>query len=74
MYEVQTYTIVDGWVNTWKIDDHPMYFMSISAAFQELADFWAGLEWSNMHHEYDPDEYRIVPVDRDTASRGKIAP
>jgi hypothetical protein len=35
-WEVQTYTIFDGWVNCWKIDDGPWIFTSESAAIDEM--------------------------------------
>lgn len=38
-YEVQTYTVCDGWINTWHVDDEPQFFDTVEEAKTELEDF-----------------------------------
>lgn len=42
-YEVRTYTICDGWVNCWLLDDKPQTFESEAAAWAEIDDHIADL-------------------------------
>ena len=61
-YEVQTYTLVDGWVNCWTTfegngEEYPTTFASIEEAQQELDDLRE--EWPAAMM----DEYRIVEVE-----------
>lgn len=37
-YEVQTYTICDGWVNCWLVDDELEYFDSEAEALTAIKD------------------------------------
>jgi len=57
MYEVQTYTICDGWVNTWHTDGTPTVFKSFGEALDELDEHLADLEYANM--EEDRNNFRI---------------
>lgn len=66
MYEVQQFTICDGWVNTWHEDDKPLVFKTRGDAVLALAEFY-----SDMAEAYDNDfttelvsrkDYRIVEV------------
>ena len=42
-YEVRTYTICDGWVNCWLLNDKPQTFESEAAAWAEIDDLIADL-------------------------------
>jgi hypothetical protein len=65
-YEVQTYTLCDGWVNTWTVDDEPMTFDTPEAAEAEIDDFLAdvteAVEDGYMADGHDRADYRIVPI------------
>jgi hypothetical protein len=37
-YQVQTYTLCDGWINTWSEDDQPMTFDTLEEAQIALQD------------------------------------
>lgn len=69
MYEVQTYTVFDGWVNCWSEEDpqtgeeKPLYFDTVTAAQEAIEEFWSDLETADMDDQYSRDDYRIVPVD-----------
>tara|TARA_R110000803_G_scaffold61535_4_gene121407 strand:+ start:3645 stop:3857 length:213 start_codon:yes stop_codon:yes gene_type:complete len=69
MYQVEQFTLCDGWVNTWHIDDKPHVFKTRDEAILELAEFF-----SDMTEDYeagflsDPvnhKEFRIVEVKND---------
>tara|TARA_R110000782_G_scaffold37225_6_gene88167 strand:- start:543 stop:854 length:312 start_codon:yes stop_codon:yes gene_type:complete len=67
MYEVQTYTICDGWINTWRhsvdnitIDlsyDEPEFFDSFAEAVDALDDHLLDLDDNQI--DYNRSEYRI---------------
>jgi hypothetical protein len=38
-FEIQHFTICDGWVNTWTSDGEPEYFDSFEDALEELYQF-----------------------------------
>jgi hypothetical protein len=66
MYQVEQFTICDGWVNTWHEDGKPLLFDSWPDAVYALAEFY-----SDMSEAYDNDfttelvsrkDYRIVEV------------
>jgi hypothetical protein len=70
-YEVQHYTLCDGWINVWRIchddgSDELEYFDSIEDANlcldQFLADEQEAFEEGNIESPYDRDEFRIVEV------------
>jgi hypothetical protein len=70
-YEVQQYTICDGWTNTWtEYDDdnnaQPMTFDSFEEALDELDehlnDCDKEFERGNIESPYERDEFRIVEV------------
>ena len=42
-YEVRTYTICDGWVNCWLLDDKPQTFDTEAAAWAEIEEHIADL-------------------------------
>jgi hypothetical protein len=65
MYEIQTFTLCDGFVNTWlDNDDQPVTFATLAEARSELAD----LLWCTRHDSnngvpfYSRDDFRIVEV------------
>lgn len=61
MYEIQTYTICDGWVNTWHDTQDgnytPTVFKSFGEALEALDEHLEDLESANMAE--DRDTYRI---------------
>jgi len=72
-YEVQTYTICDGWVNTWIIEYHDgtsefETFASREDAQAALDEFLAeiaeeiALGMREADEGYDRDDFRVVPV------------
>jgi hypothetical protein len=77
MYEVQHYTLADGWVNTWthmsdgEDDGKPVTFATEAQAQKALEEFWedeaAHAAQASADGEeffpYDPDEFRIWRVD-----------
>jgi hypothetical protein len=61
-FEVQTSTIVDGWINTWHEDDHPQTFASEKEAQEAIDEFFDDLEHAGMADDYDREDYRIVEL------------
>lgn len=70
-YEVQHYTLCDGWVNTWSDYDEdgnetPSTYDSFEDALNELDSFLddeqEAFEEGNIESPYDRDEFRIVEV------------
>ena len=70
-YEVQEYTLCDGWINTWTTYDDdgnevPSTFRSKQDAEDELYDFFyqcrEAVEDGNMSDEPDHEEFRIVKI------------
>ncbi|MBI1384720.1 MAG: hypothetical protein GC150_07415 [Rhizobiales bacterium] len=67
-WEVQTFTLCDGWINTWFVDDEPERFATRRAAqtaldefLTEIADEIAcGIRAAD--EGYSADEFRVVPV------------
>jgi hypothetical protein len=64
-YEVQTYTLCDGWINTWTEDDQPMTFDTLEDAQKELQehldDLAHAVQTGNMD-DYNPEDYRIERI------------
>lgn len=66
MFEVQTYSILDGWVNCWvdyDEENHP-----IKTTFRTIEDAKEGLEEfyrESTHLDINRDEYRIVNLQND---------
>ena len=69
MYQIETFTICDGWVNTWTNDDKPEVFATYSDAVRALAEFYSDMaedyEDGRMATPINPKEYRIVEVKND---------
>jgi len=65
-YEVQHFTICDGWINCWSVDDHPQYFASRAEARAELDEFFDDVAqeikggYRAPDEAYHRDEFRIV--------------
>ncbi len=74
-YEVQIYTLCDGWTNTWKViaedgTETPETFATAAEAQAALDEFLAEIQaeieagqrepWES----YDREEFRIVPAGR----------
>jgi hypothetical protein len=57
MYEIQTYTLMDGWINTWHTNGTPTVFKSFGEALDELDEHLADLEANGM--EEDRNNFRI---------------
>lgn len=65
MYAVQTYTICDGWINAWKVNDEPEFFDSFAEAVDALDDHLLDLDDSEI--DYDRSEYRIHFMEKQSA-------
>ena len=67
-YEIQTYTICDGWVNTWMENDTiPVVFDSLQDAENELSLYLIELginaDIGNIT-DYDPEDFRITEIEK----------
>ena len=62
-YEVQHFTLCDGWINVWTEDKKPSYFNSYQEAEKEIREFVD--DW-NKHCEkdceYEYEDYRVMKV------------
>lgn len=61
-FEVQTYTVVDGWINVWLDDGTPTQFMTRRQAQHAIGDFFAELKLAGMANSYDASDYRVQEV------------
>lgn len=70
-YEIQHYTLCDGWVNTWTIeqdngDSEPEYFDTREDAEMALQDFFndehEAFQQGWIESRYSADEFRIVEI------------
>jgi hypothetical protein len=65
-YEVQHYTLCDGWVNTWHVNDELEYFETFEDAIIELdcflADTQEDFEAGYLESPYKRSEFKIVEV------------
>lgn len=65
-YIIETYTICDGWINTWSDDDGPTVFDSKQDAEIELSYFLQDemqeYKNGNIAGLSDPDDFRIVEL------------
>ena len=64
-YQIETYTLCQGWINIWADDDAPVIFDTYAAASAELAEYLAELAHAvKVGHldDYNPDDYRIVEL------------
>jgi hypothetical protein len=72
MFEIQHYTLCDGWINCWSYEDDdgetiPTTYDTFEEAQQELSDFLNDSEYEyqigNIDTRYDASEYRIVQIE-----------
>lgn len=56
MFEVQQWTLCQGWVNTWSVDDQPQRFETLEAAQAELDEFFDDIQAEIDRGERDPEE------------------
>jgi hypothetical protein len=66
-YEVQTYTLCQGWINLWtdSLNDTLVTFDTFEAAQAELQDFLAELASAvkaGYLDDYNPEDYKIEKV------------
>ena len=65
-YEVQEFTLIDGWINNWSGDEGPLTFDSPEEAQAELDSFFEeiseAVSLGHMDEEYDPNNFRIVKI------------
>ena len=76
LFEVQTFTLCDGWINCWSITDElgtrPETFSNEAEAQAEIDEFFHDIELQIEAGERDPedgysrDEYQIVEIPADT--------
>lgn len=70
-FEVQTWTLCEGWVNTWTTwdgdnvhDEMPTTFFTQEAAQEALDEYLADIKQAvadgDMAEEYNPEDFRIV--------------
>lgn len=66
IYEVQTYTLCGGWINTWTDDgDTLVTFDTLETAQKELKDYLEDLAYCVKTRDladYNPKDYKIVEV------------
>ena len=64
-YQIETYTLCQGWINIWADDDVPVIFDTYVAASADLAEYLAvlahALKVGNLD-DYRADDYRFVSV------------
>ena len=61
-YIVETFTMIDGWVNTWQQDDSPAIFATQDEAMRALAEFKEDF-YIDSEDEFPLEDYRIRKVD-----------
>jgi hypothetical protein len=71
-YEVQTWTLCDGWINTWSIceeaGDIPETFATREETYAALCEFLADIQAEidagqrSADEGYDADDYRVAEV------------
>ena len=69
MYQVEQFTVCDGWVNTWHDDGKPLLFKTWPNAVYALAEFYSGMaeayEDGHVDTPIKPNDYRITEVKND---------
>jgi len=70
-FEVQEYTVVDGWINNWTVEipihidewvTRPQTFATADEAQAAIYEFFADLTRAGMVQSYDMSDYRVVPI------------
>jgi hypothetical protein len=59
-FEVQTETIIDGWINTWHEDDEPQTFSTRKEAEDAIDEFFDDLKDAGMADDYTREDYRVM--------------
>ncbi len=59
-YELQTYTLIDGWVNCCSVDGKPELFDNEHDAAEALRDHIECMTYADM--DFDLADYRIVEI------------
>jgi hypothetical protein len=63
-WEVQTNTLVDGWVNVWHEDEKPLTFDSEAEAQEDLDEFLQEMadafSRGDVDEAYNREDYRVV--------------
>ena len=59
-YELQTYTLIDGWVNCCSVDSKPEVFDNEHDAAEALSDHIECMTIADM--DFDLADYRIVEI------------
>lgn len=68
-YAVLTYTVCDGWVNCWTVDDAPQTFATRDEAEAEIEAFLAEIDADIIRGDRSPEdgysrsEFRVARVD-----------
>ena len=60
-YIIETFTMIDGWVNTWQQDDSPAIFTTQDEALQALEEFKEDF-YIDSEDEFPLEDYRIRKV------------
>jgi len=55
-FEVQTFTLCDGWINCWTVDEQPQIFDTEAEAQEALDEFFANIAADMESGERAPDE------------------
>jgi hypothetical protein len=65
-YQIETFTLCDGWVNTWRDDtDAPVTFESYDEALKELNEYFSELSeevQKGQLDDYSMSDFRIAEV------------
>lgn len=66
MYQIETFTLCNGWTNTWHEDDKTLVFKTEYAAIGELNDFLKDAEDAYLNGDldspYNACEYRVTKI------------
>jgi hypothetical protein len=66
LYEVQTSTLCDGWINTWTIDDKPETFECYEDAIQAIEMHIKESEEDGM--DEDRNDFRVVKLNKEVTA------
>lgn len=78
-WEIQEYTLFEGWVNTWTDgDDEPVRFDTEDSAEKALSDYLNDLNQAvkdgDIQPGYNREGFRIVPINEYSMVEGDGAP
>jgi len=67
MFIVETYTLSDGWINTWTEDDQPLIFKTHADAWdalqEHLEDYREAVKQGHITSAPSPSEYRVRQIE-----------